>query len=223
MTMSDEQIILDHSADIVVSTDTHHNNLTVLRSLEIGMFHLAMSTRSRELVALERHGKDNIVFLSEITDETLMLGCVFDWFAVSLISYMRTIKLLQLMEDKRWKLAQLRDPKIQRKLRKACDSYINAVAPDILQWRNKIAAHRVATDPRSDDLGIIFYSTLPTISYQSPYFVAGALRVTLSGGEPSDLQQWSLTKSYEELAPRYWPDRGLYHFCVMPPYLRWVV
>ena len=76
----------------MVSRDVHHNSLNVLRSLDIGMFHLATFTRQREVAALEIHGAGKVVHLFQITDETLLLGCVFDWFSISLVNYLPSCK-----------------------------------------------------------------------------------------------------------------------------------
>ena len=185
--MSDDMITLDHIDNIVVSREMHHNNLNVLRSLDIGMFHLAMFTRQREIEVLEKYGKDKIVGLVEVTEESLLLGCIFDWFAISLVSYMSTIKLMQLLEDNGWELSHLRKKANKEKLLKARNAYNENVAPDVLDWRNKIAAHRVATDPRSDNLSMLTYSTMVDITYSSPFYRAGSTRVWVGNME----EEWN--------------------------------
>ena len=208
--MPDSQLILDHTDHIAVSSNEHHNNLNVLQSLHRGMFHLAQFARRREAEALEKYGKDKITYFSDFgSDIELLLGCIFDWFSISLISYMRTIQLMHLMETNEWGLEDLKRKPEQRKLHNACDVYINKIAPDVLEWRNKIAAHRAATDPRSDSLALLTYSTFPTVGYQSPYYVVGHLRLNLSDGSSAALPQWSLTQNFEELTPRYWPSQQL--------------
>lgn len=208
--MSDRQLILDHTENIAVASNDHHNNLNVLRSLHSGMFHLAQFTRRREVEALEKCGKDKILSFSDFgSDLELLLACIFDWFSISLISYMRTIQLMHLMETNGWALEDLRRRPEQRKLRNARDVYINKIAPDVREWRNKIAAHRAATEPRSDSLALLTYSTFPTVGYEIPYYVVGHIRLTLGDGSSAALPQWSLTQKYEELTPRYWPGQQL--------------
>ena len=182
--MENGKIVIDHIDNIVVSTETHHNNLTVLRSLDIGMFHLAEFARRQEVEALETFGKDKVSFYTDFGSSMneLLLGCIFDWFSISLVSYMRAIQLMQLMETNGWGLEDLKQKSTQRKLRNACNIYINDVAPDVLQWRNKIAAHRAATDPRSDNLSMLTYSTFPTVTYHSPYYGVGGLKISLGDG-----------------------------------------
>ena len=207
--MPDDKLTVDHIDNIAVTRDTHHNNLNVLHSLHIGMFHLAQFARHREMEALEKYGRDKIRFESDFGSYLeLLLGCVFDWFAISLVSYMRTIQLMRVMEANNWGLEDLRSKSAKEKLRNARNVYINKIAPDVLQWRNKIAAHRAATDPRSDSLALLTYSTFPTVSYHSPYYVVGGLTFS-TDGSTSTFKEWSLTKKYEQLAPRYWPDQQL--------------
>lgn len=194
----------------MVSTEAHHNNLSVLSSLDVGMSHLAEFTRRREIEALERFGKNKVkVFTDFGSSVELLLGCVFDGFSISLVSYMRTIQLMHLMEANGWGMDDLKLKPAQRELRNACDVYIEKIAPDVLEWRNKIAAHRAATDPRSDSLALLTYSTFPTVGYESPYYAVGHLRLTLGDGSSAALSQWSLTQRYEELASRYWPNRKI--------------
>ena len=142
--------------------------------------------------ASERYGYDKALYVGELTDETLLLGCIFDWFAISLVSYMSTIKLMQLLEDNEWELSHLRVTANQEKLRKARSSYIESVAPDVLDWRNKIAAHRVATDPRADNLSMLEYSTMVDISYSSPYYRAGSTRMWVGNIE----EEWTKYREY---------------------------
>ena len=208
--MEDGRLIIDHIENMAVSTETHHNNLSVLCSLEVGMFHLAEFTRGREIEALERFGKDKVTFFTDFGSSVeLLLGCIFDWFSISLVSYMRTIQLMHLMEANGWGLDDLKLKPAQRELHNACDVYVKKIAPDVLEWRNKIAAHRAATDPRSDSLALLTYSTFPTVGYESPYHVVGHLRLNLGDGSSAALPQWSLTQKYEEMASRYWPNRKL--------------
>ncbi len=187
-----DKLMLDHIDNIAVSRNMHHNNLNVLRSLHSGMFHLASFTRRRELEALKRYGKDQTLHVGELTNETLLLGCIFDWFAISLVSYMSTIKLMQVLEDNKWELSHLREKSNQEKLRGARSLYIESVAPDVLDWRNKIAAHRVATDPRADNLSMLEYSTMVDISYSTPYYWAGSTRMWVGNIE----EEWTKYREY---------------------------
>ena len=204
--MSKEHTTLDYVDDIRVDADRHLNSFNVLRSLLIGMFNLAEFTRKREVTLVEAQEENTIRQVIQVNDETLMLGCVFDWFSISLVSYLRLVKLIDLMEVNKWEIAQLRDKSVRDEVKRACPMYISSVAPAVYKWRQKIAAHRAATDPRkADNLTTLTYSTMPTVSYSTPYYGVMNFRLIMGGGGPLDLEQWSLTKTFEDLAPRFWP------------------
>ena len=207
--MVEERCTLDHIDNISVRVDNHINRINVLRSLLIGMYHLAYFTRRREMDMLEKQDKDTIRGLFQITDETLMLGCVFDWFSISLVSYLRMVKLIDLMELNSWELVDLQESVNKRQIRKDCLKYIETVVPAVYKWRNKIAAHRVATDPRNDTLNLLNYSTMPTVDYTTPYYGVLNFRVFMSNGGDLGLDSWQLTKMFEDLAPRFWPEMKL--------------
>ena len=163
--MAEEHCTLDYVDNIIVSVKKHNNNLNVLRSLCIGMLNLAEFTRRREMEILAREEIYHRRALYQVSEATLMLGCVFDWFALSLVSYLRTTKLLDLMESNSWELEDIQTPAVRRKITKQCLQYVQSVAPAVYQWRNKIAAHRAATDPHGDDnLTMLLYSTVPPVS-----------------------------------------------------------
>ena len=205
--MTEERCTLDYVDNISVSARKHHNNLNILRSLRIGMMNLAEFTRQRELEALKRQKTYKMIALYETSPETLMLGCVFDWFALSLVSYFRTMKLMDLMESNSWELGDLRNTATRKKIKNQCSLYVQSVAPAIYKWRHKIAAHRAATDPRSDDnLTMLTYSTLPPVSWHTPYYGVLDFELVMSNGGPLDLDPWQLTRTFEDLAPRFWPE-----------------
>ena len=204
--MAEEYCTLDHIDNISVCVDNHINRINVLRSLLIGMYHLATFTRRRELDMLEKQDEDTVQGLFQVTDETLMLGCVFDWFSISLVSYLRMVKLIDLMELNSWELMDIQETGNKKQIKKHCLKYIETVAPAVYKWRNKIAAHRVATDPRNDTLNLLNYSTMPTVDYTTPYYGVLNFRVFMSNGGDLGLDPWQLTKTFEDLAPRFWPE-----------------
>ena len=206
--VSDERLVLDHIENISVDSSRHTNSLNVLRSLGMGMTSLAEATRQREIPLLENQGS-NIGSRSvlQFDDEALMLACVFDWFAISLVSYLRHVKLLDLMEVNEWRIVDLRANEVRKEIKRACPLYIKSVAPAVYKWRQKIAAHRAATDPnKTDNLTTLTYSTMPMISYRTPYYRAVDFILNISNGGQLDLEPWSLTETFENLAPRLWPE-----------------
>ena len=217
--MGNEEVVIDYIDNVAVSPENHHNSLNTLNALGIGLFHLAQTVRTQEVKALEKSNKNEFKLFTDFgSDLELLLSCFFDWFSISLVSYMRMVRLMQMMEAHDWSMQDLKQKAIQKRLRKSYDSYINEIAPDVLQWRNKIAAHRSATDPRSDNLSTIVYSTFPPVGYQTPYYGVGHLRLVMSGEGTADVQSWSLTEKYEELIPRYWPQNRLTQLDLSPDF-----
>ena len=211
--MNSQQVVLDTVDNIVVSREQHHNNLSVLRSLHVGLFHLAEFVRRREMEELPNQDRTRVQFSIDFGNNMeLLLAPIFDWFAVSLISYLRTIKLMEFLEEFEGRLEPLKEKRNKTRLKAAIRPYLASVAPDVLEWRNKIAAHRSATDPQSDSLAMMTYSTIPPVGYQTPYFGVGHLAINLGDGSSANLPQWSLTQKYEELVPRFWPDQELTKF-----------
>ena len=141
------------------------------------------------------------------------MGCIFDWFSVSVVSYLRLVKLVGLMESNEWLLEDLKRTKIKDKLRQESEGYINSIVPEVYEWRNKIGAHRAASDPRvTDSLLLLEYSTMPTIGFVSPYYKVLPFRLFASGKGELGLESWALTEVFEQLAPRIWPEVGLTPF-----------
>lgn len=205
--MTEECRIVDYVDNISVNVRKHHNNLNILRSLCLGMLNVAEFTRQHELEAMERQKTHKPLGLYRVDDETLLLGCAFDWFALSLVSYLRTVKLMDLMELNSWEIEDLQKTTVRKKVSSQCQQYVQSVAPAVYKWRNKIAAHRAATDPRgSDSLTMLLYSTVPPVSWRLPYYGVLDFEIVRSNGDPLNLDPWQLTKTFEDLAPRFWPE-----------------
>jgi hypothetical protein len=127
----------------------------------------------------------------------------FGWFSISLISYLRLIRLLALMAERGWSTADLKQNR--QEVTEKCVSYVKDVAPAVYQWRNKIAAHPAFIAPLpGDNLGTLELSIMAPIVFEAPYYVAGAMQLS-TGGESSAMSQWSLTGLFEDLRPRLWP------------------
>ena len=206
--MTEERCIVDHIDNTTVVADNHINSLNVLRSYLIGMLNLAEFTRKQEITTITEH--PDLACFADFDDKELFLGCLFDWFAISLTNYLRLVRFMTLSENHGWTQVDLTDARIQDTIRKECRAYIESVAPSVYQWRNKIAAHRAATDPLdADNLTTLVYSTMPTISWVRPYYTAAGLRFGMSNGGNLGLEAWALTETFESLAPRFWPEARL--------------
>ena len=50
---------------------------------------------------------------------------------------------------------------------------------------------------------------MPTVDYTTPYYGVLNFRVFMSNGGDLGLDSWQLTKMFEDLAPRFWPEMKL--------------
>ena len=125
-----------------------------------------------------------------------MLACLYEWYAVSACQYARIVGMIAHQG--------------KRKCGEKVTRYVKSVMPEILEYRNKVAAHYAWTmdDSRDNDAERLA-SVLPPISFVDRAFYAGAWKVTrTSGGKPSDsseLKPWNVTEQHCLLRDRYWP------------------
>ena len=139
--------------------------------------------------------------------------CIFNWFAVSLTSYLRLVALVDIVQQRQWGLHDLVDN--HDTVEKFCAAYVEGVVPAVYRWRNKVAAHPAATAPWSatkkrpaDSLGTLLQSFSCPVARTAGYFeVAGD--VWSIDGEVADLLPWSVTATYEHLTPRFWPEASI--------------
>ena len=125
-----------------------------------------------------------------------LLTCAFHWYAVSACQYVRTVGAIAYRRDNTRPLP----PK-----------YVAAVIPEVLAFRDKVAAHFAwATRHERDNEADRVASILPALTFDSDGFYVGSWTVRVrSGGKTSDssaLRRWSITKVHRQLCERYWPD-----------------
>jgi hypothetical protein len=119
-----------------------------------------------------------------------LIACAFHWYAVSVYNYVSLVG---------W-LANL-DPK----------KYANKIIPQVVTFRNKVAAHFARWNPRKDDTTAdLDMSVLYPIVFCDDAFYVGVWKLTKKSisGESSNTHdlRWSLTKTHLELVLRYWPN-----------------
>lgn len=126
-----------------------------------------------------------------------LLTSVFHWYAVSACQYVRTVGTIV------WRL----DPG-----RKKPDEYLASVIPDVLMFRNKIAAHFSWTMNHSrDNDAERAYSVMPPLSFVRGSFRVGALSLFMRRGNEAastaSITPWSICETHSELRKRYWPEQ----------------
>ena len=208
--MKTSPIILDHVRKIELDpANPPFNNYQAFKSNYVGLKILADSVREfeRQYIAKDPYASHVVLHLSfQVPD---LIPCAFNWFSVTLVNYLRLIALVELMVMNHWKSSELVNPINRQNIRNHCTDYVRAAVPEVYLWRNKVSAHFAATDPFHDDnLGTLEQSLMNSITYKYPYYHVGLFKWN-TDGEQSQLSTWSLTKVYEDLCTRYWPDMHL--------------
>jgi hypothetical protein len=125
-----------------------------------------------------------------------LLTCAFHWYAVSACQYVRTVRAISYRHDPR---------------RPIPPEYVNAVLPEVLAFRDKVAAHfAFSTQNSRDNDAERLASVLPPLTFVDDSFHVGAFTVSIrNAGKASTsdtMQPWSICKVHEQLRRRYWPE-----------------
>jgi hypothetical protein len=207
---SSAPIVLDHERAISLDqSDPPFNNYQAFRSNYLGLKILADTVRDleRKYAASDPHAAKVVFHMSSRVPD--IVPCAFNWFAVTLVNYLRLVALVELMAAKGWKSAALTDPAHRAEIRAHCTSFVRDAIPEVYVWRNKVSAHFAATDPFHDDnLGTLEQSIMNPVTYQYPHYYVGSVQWN-TAGQSSQLPSWALTKTYEELRARFWPEFNL--------------
>jgi len=205
--MNPSPITLDHIDRIVLDPENApFSNYAAFESSYEGLKTLAYTVRDmeRRYIASDPHAEH--VLFNAFMPVPPIVPCAFDWFSVTLVNYLRLVALVQLMNKNGWKSSALAEPLNRAEIKKHCTAYVKSVVPEVYVWRNKVAAHFAATDPFKDDnLGTLEQSIMGMVEFRYPNYYVG-LGKWASKTETSQLPQWALTKVYEDLQTRFWPE-----------------
>jgi hypothetical protein len=208
--MQQSPIVLDHALGITLDpANSPFGNYQAFKSNYSGLKILADSVRELELqyIASDPYAAHVVLHMPGNTPD--LVPCAFNWFAVTLVNYLRLIGLVQLMNTNRWKSDALADQLNAKAIKAHCTDFVRMAVPDVYLWRNKVSAHFAATDPfRDDNLGTLEQSIMNPVTYKYPHYHVGLLKWN-TAGETSQLPSWALTKVYEELRNRFWPEMQL--------------
>lgn len=210
-------LVLDFDLDIRIDPCEPrllHSHL--IESQRLALHHLATEVRAAEQAHIDANiwpsvGREEIPEFAYWEPVTF---CSFNWFAISLTSYLRLVALVGICA--RYSLT-LNDLLAKAKMvNKECNEYVEGIVPAVVKWRNKVAAHPAATSPiganhprlDADNLATLLQSYSCPVSRVAGYFEVGRVKWKIDG-ETSDLQPWSLTSTYEALTPRFWPGNAL--------------
>lgn len=205
-------MILDHLDKIELSdsqAEEHFDALMALARLGEGLHSLFQT-----ITTLERKAQSDAVLEKveiAVTGGVLesqpigLISCAFQWYAVSACNYAQLIGWLS-----------TRNPK-------SAKEFVRRVAPRVVEYRNKVAAHFAITDPRRDNEADLAASVMTQIVYAHGRLFAAALTpvVNTEAGEvaPSRDLSWSLSLAHERLTPRFWPagPPKAFHSLRVPP------
>jgi hypothetical protein len=145
------------------------------------------------------------------------LPTYFHWFSVSTVNYTRLVGYLKGIQSGQIMAAGLDLSNRERQdIKNFCNDYLKSIKiiEPVEVYRNKVAAHFAITDPRSDDNFVTMnFSAINKAGLSDSKLVSKAEVniVQNSNGEliAEDIPIWSITKVFEELSPRFWPDLNI--------------
>lgn len=119
-----------------------------------------------------------------------ILTASFHWYAISACQYVRIIG----------RISGRKDPE-----------YINSVIPEVLSFRNKVAAHYAwyskSNDTRDNNAERVF-SIMPKLSFENDAFYICGFQYASGNSTTEELKPWNICKVHEALRQRYWPGRS---------------
>lgn len=209
MTVESKQTtILDHIEGIAVPADVFAqpaNEYSALLSLRDGLEFLArQASKCDEAARQQLDPGGNLEIFSYGNNPSLrgipfgLLTCAFHWYAVTACQYVRLVGAIAYQMDANRPLP----PK-----------YVGMVIPEVLAFRDKVAAHFAWTSRHGQDTDAErALSVMPQITFQNYSFFVGAwtlhLRAKGKESNSSSIQPWSIAEIHARLRKRYWPERN---------------
>jgi hypothetical protein len=206
--MTDSEFtIIDHIEDIRVPGrpfDGAANEYWALICLWQGLeFLYAQASLSDQAVKEQLNPEGNIrtnVFGNHPAFDRIpqkLLTCAFHWYAVTACQYVRTIGAIAHRNDNSRPLP----PK-----------YVESVIPEVLGFRDKVAAHFAwSTQHNKDNDAERLASVMPPLVFVNDSFHVGAFTVYLRRGDKSSksdtIAPWSICEVHQRLRTRYWPPQ----------------
>lgn len=216
MKIVDEVDSIELSADFL---ECHSNERGRLATLWIGLNNLAATIRKSE-ERLAPAIEDAVGAFGNLPEllpgERGMLECCCHWYALSACSFVQLFGWLNIraQDSIGTPLAELVTPQVKEKIK----DYVKAVLPEVVIFRNKIAAHYALTDPlRDDNSALLSASTMDPIGWHRGRMSCGSpggkgiltrSRINPETGErishdSSALASWIPTEIHEQLSTRY--------------------
>lgn len=201
-----EQTILDYIDNIVVPGSVFKNPANeywALICLRDGMDFLYRQAKHCDNLLKNRvNPKDNIQYmgmgnLPEFQDvPKSLLSCSFHWYAISACNYVWIIGTIAYLND------NTRPKPLE---------YTQKVIPEVLAFRNKVAAHFAwTTKHKQDNDAERMMSILPQLTFNDDSFHVGSILLSLKRADKitksETVKAWSICRVHEKLQERYWPS-----------------
>jgi len=200
--------VLDHIENIMVPGNVFHrptNEYHALICLYHGLdFLFRQAAKCDDVVKQQLNPHDtlqvmcsgNLPELNQIPQT--LLTCSFHWYAISACQYVRLVGAIAYRQDN-FRLTPLQ--------------YVKNVIPEVLTFRDKVAAHFAwSTKHSQDNDAERLSSILPPLTFVNDSFHVAAFSVSLQqSGKAStseEIKPWSICKVHQQLTKRYWPGRG---------------
>jgi len=179
----------------------YSNELMSLQYLSVGLSFLYKQVKKLETIVTKRIDPTIRVF-SYGNDPRMagiprdLVACSFHWYSVSVCNYALMVGWLRYNIEPTSSLPW---------------DYVDSIIPAVRAWRDKVAAHFSKADIRyrGDNIAEKEISVFYPIGFYDDAFYAAPMKLTMTKKGKritSDaLQKWSLTKTHEQLLPRYWP------------------
>lgn len=171
----------------------HHNVCRTIDGLNTGLDFINGKVAGVEQTMIDAAGGGKLAGfgLLDLRIE-YMLGCSFHWYAVGACNVVRLTAWLRRQND-----PGAPDPK----------KYTRSVLKEVLDYRNKIAAHPVIEDDDEKNFAIQEVSAMFGTSFEGDAFYSPpfSIKATRSGKTKTSekLKPWSLTKVHAALRARY--------------------
>jgi hypothetical protein len=208
-------MIVDHILRYEVGEREANNELVTLHQLAVGL--AALANTVAQLEAPLQQGPNRQAFFDltplGIDQQTAdLLPSLFHWYGTTVCNYARLVGFLSGIAIGKYERNVGEDPDNYDMIKKQCDDYIARVPElaEVLVWRNKVFAHFAITAPRNgkkdqDNAALLDVSTMSPIAFSNRRFHAGGL-MNFTRGAEAQMPTWSLTRNYELLSKRYWPE-----------------
>ena len=134
-----------------------------------------------------------------------------NWFSVSLVDYLRMIKLADILDKNEiynhgnWP-EELSMIYKQKSVASKLNDYAKVVAPEVYLWRNKVGAHQDVSSAKNINKDIskamMAFVNMATGTFEGGRYYVGTCQNSYNGYTP-ELKKWSLTKTFENLSGRF--------------------